>query len=312
LNLETQTSDTPTQTCDLCGSARSIHILRTPRLDGPLKRCCNCNLIFVDRDLGSISAAGDPKTGRNGESSRVASEMVRLAGRARELALVDSGVERNERPWRELAARERLDDLKRFVAGGRLVEVGSSTGELLAAAGSSFTATGVEADEANCRIARSRGLDCFNATLRDAAFPGRHFDAAAMYHVIEHFSSPRSELIELHRVVKPGGWLAIETPNIATFWFRLLGARWRQIIPDHIFFFTPETITRLCDESGFEVRELRSAGKAMSVRLFISRLGRYHRPAAELLEAVSSRLNLSDRTLRLNLGDVMRLYARRR
>jgi hypothetical protein len=52
-------------------------------------------------------------------------------------------------------------------------------------------------------------------------------------------------------------------------------------------------------------------GKAMSLRLFINRLGRYHRPSANLLEAVSDRLRLSDFTIRLKLGDVMRLYARR-
>jgi 2-polyprenyl-3-methyl-5-hydroxy-6-metoxy-1,4-benzoquinol methylase len=132
-----------------------------------------------------------------------------------------------------------------------------------------------------------------------------------MYHVIEHVPSPREELRELRRVIKPGGWLTLEAPNIATVWYRLLGARWRQIIPDHIFFFTPRTITTLCERSGFEVRELRSVGKAMSVRLFINRLSRYHRPSASLIEAVSDRLNLSDLTIRLRLGDVMRLYARR-
>jgi SAM-dependent methyltransferase len=209
-------------------------------------------------------------------------------------------------------ARERLDDLKRFVAGGRLLEIGCSTGELLAAANSSFAAVGVEADERNSLVARAGGLDCFNGTLADAGFPDRSFDAAAMYHVIEHFPSPRAELRELRRVIKAGGWLVIETPNIGAVWFRLLGARWRQFIPDHLFFFTPQTITRLCEESGFEVRELRSAGKAMSVRLFINRLGRYHRPTASLLGAISERLSLSDRTLRLNLGDVMRLYAKRK
>jgi len=237
--------------------------------------------------------------------------MVRLAERARELALIDPDVETGERPWRELTARERLDDLGRFVTTGRFIEIGCSTGEMLATARASFTVMGVEADERNIRAARARGLDVFSGTLCDARFPDRHFDAAAMYHVIEHVPSPRGELRELHRIIKPGGWLILETPNIATIWFHLLRARWRQFIPDHIFFFTPRTITRLCEESGFETRELRSVGKAMSVRLFINRLGRYHRPAANLLEAASNRLNLSDLTLRLKLGDVMRLYARR-
>jgi hypothetical protein len=52
-------------------------------------------------------------------------------------------------------------------------------------------------------------------------------------------------------------------------------------------------------------------GKAMSIRLFINRIGRYHGPSASLLETVSAHLRLSDRTVRLKLGDVMRLYARR-
>lgn len=242
---------------------------------------------------------------------RIASEMVRLADRASELALIDPEVEAGERPWRELTARERLDDLKRFVTSGRFLEIGCSTGEMLIEANSFFAAKGVEADEKNSRVCRSRGLDVFAGTLCDARFPDSHFDAAAMYHVIEHVPSPRRELSELHRIIKPGGWLILETPNIATVWFRLLGARWRQFIPDHIFFFTPQTITKLCEENGFELRELRSVGKAMSLRLFINRLSRYHRPTANLLEAISDRLNLSDRTIRLKLGDVMRLYAKR-
>lgn len=243
---------------------------------------------------------------------KVAEEMVRLSERAKELSLVEPYVEQSEGPWRELAATERLNDLKRFVAGGRLLEIGCSTGEMLAAASSSFTVTGVEADERNICVARAQGLECFDGTLSEARFPNQYFDVVALYHVIEHFRSPRIELREMYRVLKPGGLLVIETPNIATIWFQLLGARWRQFIPDHLFFFTPQTITRLCQENGFELRELRNVGKAMSARLFVSRLGRYHRPAARLLTTISNRFNFSDRTLRLNMGDVMRVYARKK
>lgn len=294
----------PAPGCDLCGSTESDLILSTPRLDGPLVRCRNCGLFYVITPVKT--------DGQNGNESRqAAAEMARLAGRAQELALVEPAVEDGEGPWRELMAMERLDDLRRFVTTGRLLEIGCSTGEMIAAAGSSFEAAGVEADEKNCRIARGRGLTCFPGTLSDASFPDRHFDVVALYHVIEHFPSPRAELREIHRILKPGGWLAVETPNIDNPWYRLLGARWRQFIPDHIFFFTPRTLVRMCEETGFAVREQRSVGKAMSGRLFISRLGRYHRPTARLLGAISERLDLSDRTLRLNLGDVMRLYAQK-
>jgi len=103
----------------------------------------------------------------------------------------------------------------------------------------------------------------------------------------------------------------IETPNIATPWFRLLGARWRQFIPDHRFFFTPETLRQMLTRTGFETCELRANGKVMSVRLFVSLLGRYHQRLARAAASLAHQFNLNDRTLRLNLGDVMRVYARR-
>lgn len=302
MNLESQISNQKYPPCDLCGAADSADlVLTTPRLDGPLVRCRDCGLFYV-----VFAENTEVRT-----TPSVVEEMARLAERASELELVDPEVEVGERPWRELTARERLGDLKRFGAGGRFLEIGCSTGELLDAAKSWFTVTGVEADERTSLAARMRGLDVFNGPLCDARFPEGHFDVAAMYHVIEHVPSPRRELSELRRIIKPGGWLILETPNISTVWYRLLGARWRQFIPDHIFFFTPRTITRLCESGGFEVRELRSVGKAMSLRLFINRLGRYQRRPAKLIEAVSDRLNLSDLTIRLKLGDVMRLYARR-
>lgn len=293
------------QACDLCGAAQSELILTTPRLDGPLVRCRNCQLYYV------VLPGEKPRTGQY-LSEQVAAEMVRLAERARDLSLVEPEVEESEGPWRELMARERLEDLKRFATSGSLLEIGCSTGELLAAAGASFTAKGVEADRKTSRIAIARGLDCLNSTLSDAQFPPDYFDVVALYHVIEHFHSPRAEVREMCRILKPGGWLVVETPNIATIWYRLLNGRWRQFIPDHIFFFTPQTMTRLCEENGFKVRELRSAAKAMSVRLFINRLGRYHQPSARVLSGLSDRLDLNDRTLRLKLGDVMRIYAQKR
>lgn len=269
-------------------------------------RCRNCQLYYVALPDNKHSEV-ESRT----SSEQLTADMARLAERARELALVEPEVEQGEQPWRELMARERLDDLKRFITGGRLLEIGCSTGEMLICASGSFDVFGVEADAISSRTAASRGLECFNGALTDARFPDQHFSAAALYHVIEHFHSPRAELCELHRVIKPGGWLAIETPNIANIWFRLLGARWRQFIPDHIFFYTPQTLTRICQEQGFVVRELRSAGKAMSVRLFLNRLGRLHAPTADLLSKFSRPFALDERTVRLKLGDVMRLYAQR-
>ncbi|MEP7272229.1 MAG: methyltransferase domain-containing protein [Acidobacteriota bacterium] len=297
------------QACDLCGDRNAQRVLLSARLDGPLVRCPTCLLYFVATTQHAENG-GNQSTGR--PMGDAVLEMEWLAQRALELELVDPNVEEGERPWRELAARERIEDLSRFISAGRLLELGSSTGELLAVASERFETTGVEADLSSSRIARERGLHCLNGTLADVHLNEDWFDVAVLYHTIEHLPSPQATMLELHRVIRPGGWLVLETPNIATLWFRLFGSRWRQLIPDHRYFFTPATLGRLCYQSGFEIRELRSVGKAMSYRLFASRVSRYHRTLGRMLSKIGRSADIEDRTLRLRLGDVMRLYAVRR
>ncbi|MEY3283125.1 MAG: hypothetical protein RIR86_1138 [Acidobacteriota bacterium] len=272
-------------------------VLCSPRLDGPLRRCLVCCLHFVDLP----EATDGPST--------VVDDMERLAARASALELVEKGVEEAERPWREFMARERLDDLRRFIDRGHLLEVGCSTGEFLAVASRYFATTGVEADPWAVRCARTKGLDCRAGALAEAALPADSFDVAVLYHVIEHFRDPRRELNELNRLIRPGGHLVIETPDVETIWFQLLRARWRQIIPDHLFFFSRTTLTRLLQEEGFTVTEIRHVGKSMSLRLFLSRVGRYSKWLASLGSLLVGYLRLEESTLRLNLRDVIRLHA---
>ena len=293
----------PQISCDVCGSGAHRFVLSTPRLDGDLFRCENCGLYFVIL----------PQPEKIQEQP-IKLEMERLASRALELNLVEPHVEESEQKWRKITAHERFDELQKNTSlkTGSLLEIGSSTGEFLLAAKSSFQVSGIEADFNSCAVAQSRQLDCFNGSLFEANFVAEKFDCIALYHVIEHVPSPANLLAEIHRILKPNGWLIIETPNIANVWYKILGRRWRQFIPDHLYFFTPETLTKSLIDNGFEIVKLNSAGKVMSIRLFISRLGRYHQPTARMLAQVSEKLSLSDFTIRLKLGDVMRVYVRRK
>ncbi len=247
-----------------------------------------------------------------GTTEDVTTEMDRLAVRARELSLVEPHVELSETPWRVVAAQERLRDLQRFISSGRLLEIGCSTGEFLREAQKqSFTVTGIEADAHTSAATRAHGVNCLTGSLFDAQLAASSQEAIALYHVIEHLPSPSAVVSECERLLAPGGWLVIEAPNIQTIWYRLLGARWRQFIPDHLYFFTPATLRHLCEQHGLRVIECRNVGKAMSVRLFISRVSRYSPMLARLLSAVSRRFKLDEFTVRLKLGDVMRLYAQK-
>ena len=82
-----------------------------------------------------------------------------------------------------------------------------------------------------------------------------------MLHVIEHLDSPHETVKRVAEVLRPGGAVLIETPTIDNLWFRLAPKRWRQLIPDHYFFFSRATLERLLRNAGWSRSIIRpSAG----------------------------------------------------
>ena len=124
----------------------------------------------------------------------------------------------------------------------------------------------------------------------------------ASFHVIEHVDSPRSFVCAAAERLKPGGLLVIETPNIDSLPFKLLKSRWRQFIPEHYFFFNPETITQLLAQHGLKIDSIRTIGKYASVDLIMNRLGRY----VSWLPNVNG---FSQLTFRVNPLDIMLVFA---
>ncbi len=97
-------------------------------------------------------------------------------------------------------------------AAGALADVGCGTGDLWQALRGRFrTCAGVDA-------VRYEGLPAdvdFHEADLDAGLPllDASVDAAAAVEVIEHLENPRAFVRELTRVVRPGGWVVVTTPN---------------------------------------------------------------------------------------------------
>lgn len=98
-------------------------------------------------------------------------------------------------------------------AGGVLADVGCGSGDLWQALRGPFrSCIGVDA-------VRYDGLppdvDFHPADLDAARLPlsDASVDAAAAVEVIEHLENPRAFVRELARIVRPGGWVVVTTPN---------------------------------------------------------------------------------------------------
>ena len=98
---------------------------------------------------------------------------------------------------------------------------------------------------------RHRGVDIFPGTLTEAGFPDASFSVIHFSHLIEHVPDPRGFLAEVHRVLKPGGFAVITTPNVDGFQARLFRAGWRSAIADHLVLFSRRTLGKLLLDAGF-------------------------------------------------------------
>lgn len=293
--------------CDGCGDTRFRVVFPAhPILDGPLVACEGCGLVQVNPPLGRYQIAD------------TATAAARATAYARQAEAVRTGlqyrpeIEAAERSVRERFWLERLDRIERLARGGRLLEIGSDGQFLALAAARGWSVTGLQPDVATCEAAAAlHGVRLTTATLAEAHFPDASFDVVVMFHVLEHVASPKELCRECLRVLRPGGVLAVETPNVDTAWFRVLGARWRQLIPDHYWFFSPATLRTLLEGLGYRVDGVESVGKAVSLRLLLNRAERMVRRPLPAVAALLRRLGLDERVVWIRPGDIMWMIAHR-
>ena len=203
--------------CDICGSSNPRFVLDSRSLDGPLVECVRCGFRYVGsrRSALTFGTHAGEETAAN----------VRAANQAfRDLRLQE------EHRLASLNAAWRLDLVRKLKPSGRLLEIGCARGDFLRAAREFFDASGVEPNPELAESA-SRVAPVYRDVIERT--PWNDFDVVASFHVIEHVHSPRSFIHAAAARLKPGGLLAIETPNIDSLPFKVFKSSWRQFIPEH-------------------------------------------------------------------------------
>jgi len=160
---------------------------------------------------------------------------------------------------------ERRADLVDEVAGtaGRLLDVGCGDGTFLRTAQKhGWRVVGTELSRN--AVERSKDVQLSQGEVWEAAFPASSFDVVTSWHVIEHAGDPMRMAREMNRLLTPGGWLILATPNVNDYIFRVGYAagrlRWPTLYEAderelHLYHFSESTLVRLLAEAGFtEIR----------------------------------------------------------
>lgn len=123
---------------------------------------------------------------------------------------------------------------------------------------------------------RLRGFQAHCGDLRNVPWPENYFDVIVLSQVIEHVSNPVEVLTQLHRILKPNGYLLITCPNAASFWADFFGLAWSHWhVPYHLFHYTPKSISSLASLARFNVDRIETRSPAYWI--FLSQhLNRYY------------------------------------
>ena len=137
---------------------------------------------------------------------------------------------------------------------------------------------GVDFNPTIVETARSRGLDIRAGTLEGAAFPDESFDLIVMNHMIEHAFDPAATLAECRRILRPGGVLVGETPNLDCWDFDVARAYWGGLhAPRHTMLFTPPSLERTARHTGLELLWIKQAVQPAHPALSIQNWLQSHR-----------------------------------
>ncbi|MGI9498523.1 MAG: class I SAM-dependent methyltransferase [Geminicoccaceae bacterium] len=167
------------------------------------------------------------------------------------------------------ARLRRIEAVTGPLDGKRLVDVGCDIGQFVdfAQTRRGMVATGVDIFSRVVEIGRAEGRDLHVGTLDQVGFEAADVDVVTGFDLIEHVDDPVDFLGEVHRILKPGGVVSLETPNYGGLIYRVGRAldrlspirpvlktlQARLWPPFHVQYFTKDSLARRLSDSGFKV-----------------------------------------------------------
>jgi 2-polyprenyl-3-methyl-5-hydroxy-6-metoxy-1,4-benzoquinol methylase len=262
-------------------SASSAHVLMDQ-----VVRCRSCSLVYVNPRpdpeliLSSYSEAEDPTfVAQNGDRIKTFRRTIRRVLR---------GIGKTSGD------------------GMRLLDIGCAGGAFLVAArDAGFEATGIEPSRWMADFGRSTyRLNIIDGILRPHMFPAGTFDIVTLWDVIEHVPDPHELLTLIYTLLKPGGWLVVNYPDIGTVAARMLGRRWPFWLSVHLLYYTRDTMQRQLKRACFEPKRLETFWQTLPLGYVVRRAAAYIRPLA-LLTPVLDALRLSGLACTYNMGQTL-------
>lgn len=169
-----------------------------------------------------------------------------------------------------------LNHLRKLgIPKGRVLDVGCAAGFFLdEAREQGWSTMGCDISDYATGYGRNvLNLDLVTGPLLEADLPTGSFDLITLFSVIAHLPDPPAVVKRLHSLLKPGGYLLIETSNRNALMPRLLGPRWHLCSPPSVlFFFNRKSLQRLFAPADWRLVDFSASLKWISLEHGLSRV----------------------------------------
>jgi SAM-dependent methyltransferase len=228
--------------CALCGNSDEVKFLSFLSCEGfSYVKCNSCGLVQINPQpfAEDVERRYRHSYGNEYLSYQLKNETAFFE--LQKLSFADMGFDRMEKKLKDRSGGQ-----------PKVLDIGCATGVMLAfLQDRGWQTSGVEISPSAEYARNERGLNIYRHTLNNCRFPPESFDLVLASHLVEHLNDPQALLAEIFRILRPGAYLILITPNIGGFQARLLDSRWRSAIFDHLYLFSKRTITAMLSTHGF-------------------------------------------------------------
>jgi 2-polyprenyl-3-methyl-5-hydroxy-6-metoxy-1,4-benzoquinol methylase len=148
-----------------------------------------------------------------------------------------------------------LSKIRQYKKNGNLLELGPGYGLFLSMAKNmGFNVYGIEINQKQIDyLSKKLKLNIYKGLIEDKVkkLGTNEYDIIYHWDVLSHLYNPVKTFIELNRILKKDGLLIFETGNYGTvskFWYRL---KKKVSYPEHLYFFSNESVEKLLRSSNF-------------------------------------------------------------
>lgn len=139
---------------------------------------------------------------------------------------------------------------------GRILDIGCADipyFDLLKEKHPGLELTGIEFKDEIAEKGRKKGRNIITGTIMDLNAT-ELYDLIVMNNLIEHVIDPIKEMEKAYSLLKPGGYILLETPNTDCWDYAVANRCWGSLhVPRHTYLFSSSSIKLLAKKTGFKI-----------------------------------------------------------